>query len=218
MTAASDMSFPAGPSGRPPVRSTGAPRASIQRWRQRSRFIAALRILLPTLIGLILAGLAGTVAYSTLAVQKISAGRSSDPIRLVNPHFVGRDSRGRPFDLTSVTATRDPNDDQRVFLDKPTLTVDADGPDPLHITGGAGIFHEDTGKLEVSKGVRISDARGAFDTAQSVFDTKTEDLVGSGPVQGLGSLGEIHAKSYGVYDKGARMVFTGSVHSRLQPK
>jgi lipopolysaccharide export system protein LptC len=212
MTVASDMSFPTGPAGQPHRRT------SIQRWRQRSRIVAALRIVLPALIGLILVGLAATVAYSTLAVQKVAAGNASDPIRLVNPHFVGRDTRGRPYVLTSVTATRDPNDYKRVFLDRPTLTMDEDGPDPLHITAGAGIFHEDTGKLEVSKGVRLSDARGAFDTAQSVFDTKTEDLVGSGPVQGLGSLGEIHAKSYGVYDKGARMVFTGSVHSRLQPK
>jgi lipopolysaccharide export system protein LptC len=214
MTAASDMSFSAGPPGRRP----GGPRTSIRRWRQRSRFIAGLRIVLPTLVGLILVGLAGEVIYSTLAIRQVSAGRSSDPIRLVNPHFVGRDTRGRPFDVTSLTATRDPNDYRRVFLDKPTLTVDADGPDPLHITGGAGIFHEDTGKLEVSKGVRISDARGAFDTAQSVFDTKTEELTGSGPVHGLGSLGEIQAKSYAVYDKGARMVFSGGVHTRLQPK
>jgi lipopolysaccharide export system protein LptC len=131
---------------------------------------------------------------------------------------VGRDAHGRPFTLTSVTATRDPTDDKRVFLDRPTLIIDVDGPDPTHITAGAGVYHEDTGKLEVSKSVRIADARGAFDTAQSVFDTKTEDLHGSGPVHGLGSLGEIQAKSYGVYDKGARMVFTGNVHSRLQPK
>ncbi len=219
MTAVSDMSIPPGPSakgGRPPGQARG--RTSIQLWRKRSRVIAVFRIVLPALIGLILVSLAGTVAYSTLAIQKINAGRASDPIRLVNPHFVGRDTHGRPFVLTSVTATRDPNNYQRVFLDRPALTMDQDGPDPLHITAGAGVFHEDTGKLEVSKGVRLSDARGSFDTAQSVFDTKTQDLVGSGPVQGLGSLGEIHAKSYGVYDKGQRMVFTGNVHTRLQPK
>ena len=209
MTAASDMSLP----GAPPTR-----RVSIHRWRRRSRFIAGLRIVLPTLIVLIMLGLAASVAYSTLNTQRAPSGNASDPIRLVNPHFVGRDVHGRPFVLTSVTATRDPGDYSRVFLDKPTLTLDEDGPDPLHITSGAGIFHEDTGKLEVSKGVRLSGARGAFDTAQSVFDTKTEEVEGSGPIQGLGSLGEIHAKSYGVYDKGARMVFSGNVHSRLQPK
>jgi len=212
MTAASHIPLPAEPS-----RGTHR-RASIQRWRRRSRIIRVFRIALPGLIGLILVGLAGSVAWSTLTSQPVPLGSASDPIRLVNPHFVGRDTRGRPFVLTSISATRDPNDYQRVFLEKPTLVLDDDGPDPLHITAAKGIFHENTGKLEVSGGVRLSGARGAFDTAQSIFDTKTGELAGSGPVQGLGSLGEIEAKSYGVYDKGARMEFNGGVHTRLQPK
>ena len=212
MTAVSDISLPGGPPGRP------SRRASIRRWRRRSRVIGALRVALPALIGLILLGLGGSVAYNALTAQPVPSGSASDPIRLVNPHFLGRDARGRPFELTSLTATRDPQNYQRVFLDKPVLVLDDDGPDPLHITSGAGIFHEDTGKLEVSGGVRLSSARGAFDTAQSVFDTKTGELEGSGPVQGAGPLGEIQAKSYGVYEKGAVMVFNGNVRTRLQPK
>jgi len=208
MAAVSDMSIEPAP----------ARRTSIQRWRRRSRVIRVLRVLLPTLIGLILVGLAASVVYNTFSGQAPPSGSSSDPIRLVNPQFVGRDSHGRPFVVTSVSATRDPQDYQRVFLDKPTLVLDADGPDPLHIVAAKGTFHEDSGKLEVSGGVRLSGARGAFATGQSIYDTKTEELEGSGPIQGLGSLGEIQAKSYGVYDKGARMVFKGGVHSRLQPK
>lgn len=209
MSAAADISAPDGASSR---------RVSIQRWRRRSRVIHLLRVALPAVIGLILAALGGLVAYNAFTSQREAAGDSSAPIRLVNPHFVGRDSRGRPFVLTSVTATRDPNNYNRVFLDKPTLVLDADGADPLHITAGSGIFHDDTGKLEVSHGVRLSGARGAFDTASSLFDTKTGELVGSVAVQGAGSLGEIQAKSYAVTDKGARMVFNGGVHTRLQPK
>jgi lipopolysaccharide export system protein LptC len=208
MTAVSDMSMQPVPPRR----------ISIARWRRRSRLVRAARIVLPTVIGLILIGLAGSVAYSSFSARSVPAGSASDPIRLVNPQFVGRDSHGRPFVLTSLTATRDPQNYSRVFLDKPALVLDADGPDPLHITAAKGLFHEDTGKLEVSGGVRLSGARGAFATAQSVYDTKTEDLGGSGPIQGLGSLGEIRAKSYSVYDKGARIVFSGDVHSRLQPK
>jgi lipopolysaccharide export system protein LptC len=180
--------------------------------------IHALRVALPVLIGVILLGLGGSVAYNAITFQRAPAGDPNAPIRLVNPHFVGRDVHGKPFLLTSITATRDPQNYQRVYLDRPTLTLDTDGPDPVHITGGSGIFHEDTGKLEVSHGVRMSGARGSFATDSSLFDTKTQELVGSAAVHGLGSLGEIHAKSYGVYDNGARMVFTGDVRSRLQPK
>lgn len=216
MTAASDISIPLDPTGGAAERD--ARRASIQRWRRRSRVVKGLRIALPSLIGLILLSLAGSVAYSTLASTKTPPGRASDPIRLIHPHFVGRDARGRPFTLSSETATRDPQDYNRVYLDKPNLLLDGEGLDPLRIVAGAGIFREDTGKLEVSHGVRLSGARGAFETAQSVYDIKSGELEGSGPVQGIGSLGEIQAKSYGVYDKGARMVFSGGVHTRLQPK
>ena len=180
--------------------------------------IRALRILLPVSIAAILVSLAASVAYSTLTVVHDPVGRPDEPIRLVNPRFVGRDDRGRAFVLTAATATRDAADYSKVYLDKPALILDEEGPDPLRITGGAGVYHEDTRKLEVSGGVRLSGARAAFETASSMFDTKTGELVGSGPIQGSGALGDITAKSYGVYDKGDRMVFKGGVHTVLSKK
>jgi lipopolysaccharide export system protein LptC len=215
MTAVSDIVPPTGPATGP---DGGSRRAPIQRWRRRSRLIHGLRILLPAVMGAILLGLGGSVAYNALTAQRLPQGNANDPIRLVKPHFVGRDARGRPFVLTSVTATRDGHDYNKVYLDKPVLVLDVDGPDPTHVTGGAGVFHEDTSKLELSKGVRLSGARGAFDTATSLYDLKSGELGGSDAVQGAGTLGQIQAKSYGVYDKGERMIFTGDVHTRLQPK
>ena len=198
----------------PPLK-TSSQVASIRRWKRRSRLIKALRILFPSLIFLTLAALAATVAYNTLTRDAVAPSSSGQSIRLVNPRFVGRDEKGRAFVLTAASATRDPRDYQRVILDRPALVLDDEGPDPLRITGGAGVYHEGNRKLEVSGGVHLSGAKAAFETAASLFDTKTGELVGSGPIQGSGSLGEITAKSYGVYDKGDRMVFKGGVHTRL---
>ena len=191
-------------------------RASIRRWKRRSRLIKALRILFPALIVVTLGGLGASIAYNTLARQPSAPVSSNAPIRLVNPRFVGRDDKGRGFVLTAASATRDPNEYQRVILDKPALVLDEEGPDPLRITAANGVYHEGNRKLEVSGGVHLSGAQAAFETARSLFDTKTGELVGSGPIQGSGSLGEIDAKSYGVYDKGDRMVFKGGVHTRLE--
>jgi lipopolysaccharide export system protein LptC len=199
--------------GRTPPRRT-----PIRAWRRRSRVIAVLRIVLPALIALILGGLGGSVAWNAFNARPVQSGADDAPIRLVNPRFVGRDSRSRAFVLTAITATRDVKDYQKVYLDQPALVLDDEGPDPLRIGAKTGVYHEDTGKLEVSGGVRLAGARGAFDTAQSLFDTKTGELVGSGPVHGQGALGEISAKSYGVYDKGDRMVFKGGVHTVLNSK
>lgn len=203
-----------------PDLTLAAPRpiAGRSRWRRRSRLIRRLRVVLPALIVLILAGLAASVVYSSLRATPVQDGDSDEPIRLVNPRFVGRDDKGRAFVLTAVSAMRDPKDYQRVILDRPTLVLDEEGPDPLRVTAASGVYHEGDRKLAVSGGVRMSGPRGAFETAESLFDTKTGELVGSGPIQGSGSLGEITAKSYGVYGKGERMVFKGGVHTRLESK
>ena len=63
--------------------------------------------------------------------------------------------------------------------------------------------------------MKLDGAKQSFDTASSLFDTSTGELSGSGPIQGSGALGEINAKSYGVLDKGERMIFKGGVRARI---
>jgi lipopolysaccharide export system protein LptC len=193
-------------------------RADFERWRRRSRLIRALRIALPALIVLIFLGLVGSVAWSTFSAQPKQAKGGDEPIRLINPRFVGRDDKGRAFVLTADSAIRDRLDYNRVILKKPALVLDEGGPDQMRLTGNDGVYHEQNNKLELFNGVRMADAKSTFQTAASLFDTKTGEVVGSGPIQGAGGLGEISAKSYGVYGKGERMVFSGGVHTRLQPK
>ena len=193
-------------------------RADFERWRRRSRLIRVLRLALPATIALIFAGLIGSVAWSTFNAQPKSARVGDEPIRLLNPRFVGRDDKGRAFVLTAESAIRDPKDYQRVLLQKPALVLDENGPDQMRINGATGVFHEQTQKLELTNGVRMADQKNAFATAASVFDAKTGEVVGSGPIQGAGGLGEISAESYGVYGKGDRMVFKGGVRTRVPAK
>jgi lipopolysaccharide export system protein LptC len=201
-----------------PTADATAHRTTADRWRRRSRTLRWLRIGVPALIVVILAAMAGSVAWNALRTKSEASSDPDAPIRLVNPRFVGRDDRGRAFVITAASATRDQNDYQRVILERPALVLDEDGPDPMRISSASGVYHEGDRKLELSGGVRISSAQQSFETAESLFDTKTGELVGSGPIQGSGSLGEISAKSYAVYGKGERMVFKGGVRARLQTK
>jgi lipopolysaccharide export system protein LptC len=202
----------------PTSSEAAARRAGVERWRRRSRTLRTLRIVVPVLIGLILAGMAGSVAWNAFKTRPQAEGDPDAPIRLINPRFLGRDDKGRAFVITAASATRHPREYQRVLLDKPALVLDEEGPDPMRISAASGVYHEGDRKLNLAGGVRVSGARGAFETAQSLFDTKTGELVGSGPIQGSGPLGEISAKSYAVYGKGERMVFKGGVTTRLQKK
>lgn len=195
-----------------------ARRADFERWRKRSRLIRTLRIVLPAVIALIFAGLVGSVVWNTFNAQPKSARAGDEPIRLVKPRFVGRDDKGRAFVLTAESAVRDRLDYQRVILKNPALVLDENGPDQMRLNGADGVFQEQNGKLQLTGGVRMQDAKNTFQTASSLFDTKTGEVIGSGPIQGAGGLGEISAESYGVYGKGERMVFKGGVRTRLEPK
>jgi lipopolysaccharide export system protein LptC len=201
-----------------PAMASPPRRRDAERWRRRSRVIRILRIALPACIGLIFASLVGAVTYNAVSAGPAKPAATDEPIRLVNPRFMGRDEKGRGFVLTAGSAVRDQKDYQRVVLDRPALVLDEAGPDELRVGSRNGIYHEGDRKLELKGGVRISGAKAAFETAASMFDTKTGELVGSGPIQGSGSLGNITAKSYGVYGKGDRMVFKGGVRSRLETK
>jgi lipopolysaccharide export system protein LptC len=193
-------------------------RAQVLRWRRRSRVVRAMRVVLPGIIGLILAGLAAAVAYNAMTAQPGQPKDTQAPIRLVHPRFIGRDDKGRAFYITADSATRDPNEYQRVLLIRPALVMDAQGPDPLRLVAASGEYNEGTYKLALHGGVRLVGSKAAFDTQASLFDTKTGEIAGSGPIQGSGSLGEIRAQSYSVIDKGQRMIFRGGVHTRLDRK
>src|SRR4051812_15440489 len=155
-----------------------ARQVDFERWRRRSRLIRRLRILLPALIVLIFVGLAGSVAWSTFRAQPQQARGGDEPIRLGTPRFVGRDDKGRAFVLTATSATRDRLDYQRVVLLKPALVLDEGGPDELRLNGAEGVFHEQNGQLELTNGVHLADTKNTFDTASSLFDTKTGEVIG----------------------------------------
>jgi lipopolysaccharide export system protein LptC len=186
-----------------------------QRWRRRSRLIRTLRIALPAMIVLIFAGLGGAVIRHSLTAAS-AVTKDDGPIRLIKPRFVGRDAKGRAFVVTARSAVRDSQDFQRVILDQPALVIDEGGENPTRLASRSGVYHEGTRRLQLTGGVRLTSPTTALDTAASLYDTKTGELVGSGSIQGSGSLGEINAKSYGVYDKGERMIFSGGVRARIE--
>lgn len=190
-------------------------RPDLARWKRRSRLIRVLRVALPAAIVLIFLTLAGFVVYQTVAGGRGRPEEADAPIRLVNPRFIGRDEKGRGFVVTAVSAVRDDRDYQRVLLDRPSLVLDEQGQRPTRITARSGVYHEGTRKLQLQGGVKLEGAQQAFDTASSLFDTSTGELSGSGPIQGAGALGEINAESYGVLDKGERMIFKGGVRARI---
>lgn len=193
-------------------------RGDFQRWRRRSRLVRRLRVILPALIALILLSMLGFVLRTTFLGRDSARQAPDAPIELVNPRFVGKDNKGRAFVLTAAAAVRDENDYQRVLLDRPALILDAEGVNPTRVTAKSGVYNEDRQMLNLDGGVKMSGGDVTFDTVSSIFNTATGELEGQGQISGASQLGEITAKSYGVYDKGERLVFKGGVRGRIDSK
>ncbi|HEX2560548.1 LPS export ABC transporter periplasmic protein LptC [Phenylobacterium sp.] len=198
----------AGPSRRP----------DFLRWRRRSRLVRVLRIALPLAISLIFATLVGFVVHGTITGGPAQSDAADMPIRLVNFRLVGRDDRGRAFVLTADSATRDRQDYQRVLLVNPSLLIDSESPRPTRLSSKTGVMHEGTGRLNLDGGVQLNGTDLSVATASSVYDTATGVLQGQGDIAGRTPLGEVNAKSYGVYDEGERLVFRGNVRGRIESK
>ena len=174
--------------------------------------------MLPATIGVILLSLLGFVVQTTVLGRDAAPAKADAPIELVNPRFVGKDEKGRAFVITASSAERDENDYQRVLLREPALVLDAEGESPSRVTAKTGVYSEDKRVLNLDGGVKMSGGDVTFDTASSIFNTATGELEGEGLISGASSLGEITAKSYGVYDKGERLVFKGGVRGRIDSK
>ena len=193
-------------------------RGDFERWRRRSKLIRRLRVVLPATIGVILLSLLGFVVQTTVLGRDAAPAKADAPIELVNPRFVGKDEKGRAFVITASSAERDENDYQRVLLREPALVLDAEGESPSRVTAKTGVYSEDKRVLNLDGGVKMSGSNADFNTQSSIFNTATGELEGQGQIAGVGPLGEITAKSYGVYDKGERLVFKGGVRGRLDSK
>jgi hypothetical protein len=185
--------------------------------RAHTRMVLALRWLFPTLI-LALLGLLG--AFLIGQAVRVAAARPKEmptQIRMVAPHFIGRDSQGRAFNLAARLALRDDTNMQRVLLGSPVIVMDVDSVHPKTLTADQGVYDEDTHLLRLTGHVRVDDSTAStVATDEALIDTRAGTVTGVSPLNGSGPMGVIHAGSYTAAEKGEAVVMHGGVHAQLK--
>ncbi len=189
----------------------------LRQWKRRSALVRLLRVLLPALCVTILAvlgGLAGVNAY--LARTAVRPQRDL-PMRMLKPHFQGRNDTGQPYLVTADSAVRDDVDTARITLENPVFTQGSSAPDESRVRARNGVYREDTRMLDLRGNVVLDDAQGYhFVTEHALVDTVKSNVDGDVYIQGRGPLGQIAASSYAVRNGGAYVYFTGKVKSRIE--
>jgi lipopolysaccharide export system protein LptC len=194
-------------------------RTSPRQTRAHSRLVHLLRWLLPSGIVAILVILGVFVAEDALHSAGAATKDAPTQIRMVNPHFLGRDDQGRAFNLAARQARRDDKDMQRVFLDAPVMEMDVDGQHPSTLTADSGVYREDTRILQLTGHVRVDDSKAStVATDEAVVDTRAGTVNGRAAIAARGPTGAIEGGSYTASDKGDRLILRGGVHAQLKAR
>jgi lipopolysaccharide export system protein LptC len=187
--------------------------------RAHSRFVHVLRWLLPMVMVAIIGALVGLVVEHTIRRHDAEHRDAAAPIEMVNPHFFGRDSAGRPYTLGAKQAARDERSFQRVLLDFPWIRLYSNGSNgagPSVLTADTGVYHEDTRILYLKGHVKADNAKAShFATDEAVVNTKTGMVTSPTALSSQTQVGNLQSNSFDVFDKGDRVVFKGGVHAQL---
>jgi len=199
------------------VRSSSVNADIRRRARAHSRVVAVLRWLLPTLI-LAMLGLLG--AFVVGQALRAAAARPKDlptEIRMISPHFLGRDNQGRAFNLSARLAVRDDSDMQRVHLTAPVMMLDMDSDHAKTLTADRGVYDEDTRMLRLDGHVRVDDSTDSTaGTSEALVDTRAGTVAGVHGFSAAGPMGQIEAGSYTALQRGQTIVMHGGVHAVLK--
>ncbi|MGI8840214.1 MAG: LPS export ABC transporter periplasmic protein LptC [Caulobacteraceae bacterium] len=196
--------------------ASDAPRPPRGKARVHSGLVHVLRWLLPAIMVAVVAALVALVAAHAIKRRAAAHKDAATPIRMVNPHFFGRDNKGRAFTLEARQAARDEQSFQVVLLAYPSVTMDVDGPHPSTLTADTGVYQEDTRILYLKGHVRADNSKAStFATDQAVVNTRTGVVKGTSVLTSQTPVGDVKSGSFDVYDKGDRVIFKGGVHARL---
>jgi lipopolysaccharide export system protein LptC len=185
--------------------------------RAHSRLVLAMRWLLPTLILGMFGLLAAFVISEALRAAAAQPKELPTQIRMIGPHFIGRDDKGRAFNLASRVAVRDDADMQRVYLGQPVMVMDSDTPHPKTLTADRGVYDEDTRILHLMGHVRVDDAAAStVGSNEALVDTRAGTVTGVSPIAASGPMGSIQGGSYTATEKSGTVVMHGGVHAVLK--
>jgi lipopolysaccharide export system protein LptC len=181
--------------------------------RRRSRLIALLRRFFVAAAG---AALASVFVFMGLyAVEggfRADQYTASEPLRMLNPRFIGRTEQGGPYQLSAEVAERAPGENQPIELIAPVYRTEAG----TIMLAPRGIYDEDAQTVVFDGEVLFADRGGnRFTTPHMLVDLEAGTLTGRGGVTGAGPLGVLQAESYELRDSDRALVLRGGVRGQI---
>ncbi len=187
--------------------------ATLRSARRRSRLVAGLRRFF--VAG---AGASFAAVFVFMALNAIEGGwnsgvySASEPLRMINPRFIGRTDSGGPYQLSAEMAERPMGENQPIELIAPVYRTEAG----TIMLAPRGIYDEQAQRVVFDGEVLFSDRGGnRFTTPNMMVDLEAGTLSGRGGVVGAGPLGVLQADSYELRDSDRALVLRGGVRGQI---
>lgn len=186
-----------------------------------SRLVAAMKMLLPA-IALCLVALVVIWPQLLRDPQDIMlkgeriTPSDADTLRVANPRYVGVDEKDRPYEIIADSARQDSESANDVHLERPQADMLTESGSWMSLTAGTGVWHKRDEAVDLAGGVSVFHEAGH----QLVSDTARIDLGGGtaasdAPTTGQSPGGNVVGEGFRLYDRGARIVFTGKAKAVL---
>lgn len=207
--------------GRRPRVTRRAPRMSMR--DHYSIFVGFMKVLLPALAAALMLLVVAWPQFTVddggfrLSVSKLAPDQA-DSLTMLNARFDGLDEKDRPYMLTADMATQSDREKDRIDLELPKADITLQDGAWLALTARQGLYRRESQMLDLSGSVSLFHDQGfelLTESAQVDLDRGT--VSGNQPIQGQGEMGLIEAEGFRVYDRGARILFTGKSHMVIYP-
>jgi lipopolysaccharide export system protein LptC len=161
------------------------------------RLVRVLRVMLPSVIGILLAVLAFSPFSNTremsFVLAKDEVNKAQDRMRLGNALYRGEDSKGRPFTLHAGSAVQKSSNEPIVRMNDLMGRLVMDNG-PATISAGQGYYDMKAEKVRVEGPLTYSGGDGFNLTASNVeFLLKPQTMQSYGPVSGSTRVGTFRA-------------------------
>jgi len=186
-----------------------------RRVRDYSRFVTAMKFVLPMLAAGLIALLA---VWSQIRIEdgRFRIGMTSiaptdiDRLSMVNPRFQGIDDQNRPFTVTAAEASQVKNNDDLIDLVRPQADITMESGSWMAVSADSGRYQRSTRHLQLDGQVSLFQDQGYELHVESIaVDVAGGIAVSETAVSGQGPAGELSGEGLKVAGKGAVIELTG---------
>jgi lipopolysaccharide export system protein LptC len=183
---------------------------------QYSRFVSWMKLALPIAAGVLL------LAVVVLPMLRkdderfrigmnMIKGASTDTLSMTNARYFGTDDKGQPFAVTATGVRQHAQEDHQVDLIGPHAEIKLEGGEALSASAGAGLYHRDLEKLDLSDGVTVVQNKdNQLRTKSAVVMLKEGSASGREAVSSEGPYGTMQAAGgFDLTERGKIVKFIG---------